>query len=399
MIEAAIPGKYIFHTGEECGGLGSRSLAAHHPKLFKNIERAIAFDRANYGDVISFQRGSRCCSTEFGEAFAEALNTTMPPKQQFKSEVQGTFTDTASYMELVPECTNISVGYFDQHGANERFDYIWLKNFLLPQILSIDYEKLPTKRDPSKKEYKQSYTNSWNNIHVATKRKSWAEATSNTPFLEFPEWEPKLGYIEEAEPAVLKSAIGRFISINFYGPKKEEFVDWLFNLLEEKDIMQDHIKSLVNTLDKLRGEDNRVKLPSLPKEADIPFYLRHYPIKINTAREVLLTKLIIASQSEHIVLYGPYKQWLKDYTDGAKNFLKKNKEPYTKKQIEKFNRVMFSILTLLDSSEVHTKELEELLVEADNFITTNCHEEGFEVTEKLTKQLQEEAVIKLARMN
>ncbi len=116
MIEAKIPGTYIFHTGEERGGLGSASLAAKHPKIFTNINRAIAFDRADYSDVITYQRSSRCCSKEFGEALAASLNEHMPPQQQFKSEVHGSFTDTASYTKLIPECTNISVGYWNQHG-------------------------------------------------------------------------------------------------------------------------------------------------------------------------------------------------------------------------------------------------------------------------------------------
>ena len=157
MIEANIPGTYVFHTGEECGGLGSKSLVENHAKLFKNIERAIAFDRAGYGDIINFQRNSRCCSKEFGEALAESLNGYMPPKQQFKSEVHGSFTDTASYTKIIPECTNISAGYFNQHGSEEHFDYIWLQDYLLPAALAIDYERLPTNRDPNKAESPQYF--------------------------------------------------------------------------------------------------------------------------------------------------------------------------------------------------------------------------------------------------
>src|SRR5229473_296695 len=180
MIEAKIPGMYIFHTGEECGGKGSSSLAAKHPHLFKDKLRAIAFDRANYGDIINFQRGSRCCSKEFGEVLAEAFNPFMPPQQKFKSEVHGTFTDTASYTKLIPECTNISVGYFNQHGPEEHFDYLWLNHHLLPAILKIDYEKLPVKRDPKVVDYNSgcgqgyNYNTKWKGNNVVNfKKVSW----------------------------------------------------------------------------------------------------------------------------------------------------------------------------------------------------------------------------------
>jgi len=382
MIEAGIAGMYVFHTGEECGGLGSASLAAKHPKLFTKIERAIAFDRANYGDIITYQRNGRCCSKEFGEAFAEVLNTTMPPKQQFKSEVRGTFTDTANYTKLVPECTNISVGYFDQHGSNEHFDYIWLRDYLLPAILAIDYEKLPVKRDPKAVETTTTYSygHTWSNVHVP--RKSWAEATSTTPYMEFPEWNHTLGFIEEADPVVLKIAIGRYLSTLTYGKQKDEFVEWLSNTMEFNAILADEVVSLRATIDRVTGgnwnevkQNNVVKLLPKPKKED--------------ERKALLIKMILAAEDKSIILYGPYKQWLKGYVEGARKFLKKHSGPYTDKDIHKYNRILFAIATLVDCSEVHTKEIEDLLIGIDEYITKHSHEEGFEVNSKLVKSGEE----------
>ncbi len=45
MILAKKPGLYVFHRGEECGGLGSRWLSKNRPDLTKHIKAAIAFDR------------------------------------------------------------------------------------------------------------------------------------------------------------------------------------------------------------------------------------------------------------------------------------------------------------------------------------------------------------------
>ncbi len=442
MIEAKIPGMYVFHTGEECGGLGSASLAAKHPKLFTNIQRAIAFDRADYGDIISYQRNSRCCSKEFGEAFAEVLNKTMPPKQKFSSEVRGTFTDTASYTKLIPECTNVSVGYFSQHGQNEHFDYIWLQNYLLPAILSIDYEKLPIKRDPKAIETTTSYSygNHWNNQHSNIKKKSWKEATSTTPYMEFPEWHQKLGFVEEADPVVLQTAVGRYLSTLTYGQPKTEFVEWLCNLMEFNAILQDEIVSIRATLDRVIGnkwnnthdkslletivsqsylfdwqkariseltnikkDSNIVPLLAKPKSEEeilaeycnfsekekniiqAKFNILTKPQK-EDERESLLIKMILAAEDKSIVLYGPYKQWLSDYVEGARKFLKRHTGPYTEKDINKYNRILFAIATLVDCSEVHTKEVEELLIGVDKYITEHSHEEGFEVNERLIRK-------------
>lgn len=148
MIDCEIPGLYIFHVGEELGGKGSDWLVKNTPELVKGVKRAIAFDRAGTEDIICNQRGGRCCSKKFADALADKLNANMPPSNRYKSEIHGTFTDTANYIKLIPECTNISVGYYNQHGSSEKLDFYFLKTFLLPAILKINWDELPTERDP-----------------------------------------------------------------------------------------------------------------------------------------------------------------------------------------------------------------------------------------------------------
>ncbi len=157
MIKAKIPGLYYFFHGEEVGCVGSRALVDKNPAIFKNINMAIAMDRKGYGDVINRQGGSVCCSDEFSKALATQLNEQYlnhldtEPKGLYRwSPCTGVFTDTAVMTKVVPECTNLSVGYFAQHSAQEKTDLIWLKKILLPSVLNIEWSKLPVVRDPLK---------------------------------------------------------------------------------------------------------------------------------------------------------------------------------------------------------------------------------------------------------
>ena len=151
MIEKGIPGLYVFHHGEECGAIGSKWLAKNKPEFVKDIDYCVAFDRQDYSDVITSQTGGRCCSDEFADALCGELNKNLPPKQQM-SKSSGVFTDSASYTSLIPECTNISVGYKRQHTSSEKFDLEWLERMLIPAVFKVNWSKLPVKRDPKARE-------------------------------------------------------------------------------------------------------------------------------------------------------------------------------------------------------------------------------------------------------
>lgn len=155
MIQKKVPGLYVFHTWEESGAKGSKYILEKTPKLLEGIKRCIAFDRRGYSDVITNQRGQRCCSDNFGKALAAEINLNMSArKNPYTSGVVGMFTDSATYLEVIPECTNISVGYFDQHTSNESLDYVFLQDILLPAVLRMKWETLITERDPKFREYR-----------------------------------------------------------------------------------------------------------------------------------------------------------------------------------------------------------------------------------------------------
>lgn len=152
MIAAGVPGRYIFFRGEECGGIGSGWLAAEMPQLLKRYDRAIAFDRAGLGDVITHQSGGRCCSDVFANALADAMNIN---GLMYMPDSTGVYTDTAEFTHIIPECTNLSVGYEHQHGDREELNLLHFVA-VAEVVTKIDWEALPTSRDPKVKEPRYS---------------------------------------------------------------------------------------------------------------------------------------------------------------------------------------------------------------------------------------------------
>lgn len=147
MIRANRPGLYVFHRAEERGCQGSSHIARNEKPLLNGIRHAVAFDRKGYTSVITHQRGQRTCSDAFAKAMSTALGSPFTPDDT------GVYTDTAEYTGLVPECTNLSVGYFNQHGPTESQDILFATN-LLRRLLALDFSTIPAERDPKKTEYK-----------------------------------------------------------------------------------------------------------------------------------------------------------------------------------------------------------------------------------------------------
>lgn len=149
MIRERVPGLYVFHRMEECGGIGSEAIAKDYPELLKGIKAAIAFDRYGTTSVITHQFRQRCASDEWSNKLADRLNDTGLFTQPFIKDDGGTFTDTANYTHLVPECTNISVGYYHQHTKNEKQDWQFALS-LLAALINLDLTDLTTTfRDPN----------------------------------------------------------------------------------------------------------------------------------------------------------------------------------------------------------------------------------------------------------
>lgn len=150
MIKAGISGYYCFFVQEEIGGLGSKYWAENNKAMLKNIDHVISFDRAGTADIINSQRGGNCASPEFVTELGTRLATVMEDKLKIKMNFKantGSFTDSASFMKEVAECTNISVGYYSQHTPSEKQDLYFLQ-WLRVAITHMDWTGLPAKRDP-----------------------------------------------------------------------------------------------------------------------------------------------------------------------------------------------------------------------------------------------------------
>jgi len=174
MIEAGVQGHYVFHREEECGGGGSMFLSSNPDwvEYFADYKAVIALDRRGYNDVITHQ-GSRTCSDSFAQNLADQLDTLMYPdgldledkntaKYYKWKPSRGVWTDSANYTDMVGECTNLSVGYFNQHSHLECLDPMFLKE-LLKSLIHLDTEALlnACERKAGDKEIVPTYYNSW----------------------------------------------------------------------------------------------------------------------------------------------------------------------------------------------------------------------------------------------
>lgn len=141
MIRANVPGLYIFHRAEEIGGLGSAFIAEDTPELLAGILYAIAFDRRAHTSIITHQWAGRCCSEAFSVSLARGL------AMRHTSDSGGSFTDTANYTDLIGECTNISVGYMNEHTKAETLDTAYL-SAVRDALVALDVSQLVNEREP-----------------------------------------------------------------------------------------------------------------------------------------------------------------------------------------------------------------------------------------------------------
>lgn len=167
LISQKIPGTYYFFLGEEpiiSGGCwGSTKLVENNPDFLRKFKRAIAFDRKMTGSIISRQMAQECCSQEFvNSLISEFSNSGI----NMKDDKTGYYTDTGNFIELIPECTNISIGVWNEHHTNEYVDISYVEKMAFAAS-KIKWEELITVREPkwwidenqSKKNFIKKYTN------------------------------------------------------------------------------------------------------------------------------------------------------------------------------------------------------------------------------------------------
>jgi hypothetical protein len=168
MIKAGKPGKYLFFVGEECGGIGSSAYVLDHPNI--SALMCVSFDRRGTDDIITHQGFFQTASNTFALALSDALNRCYPGVFKYEPCDGGLYTDSKEFAELVPECTNISVGYDHEHTVKESQDLGHLLR-LRDAVIAVDWEALPIARVP------EPDTPWWPKDYPG----AWADYASDTP--------------------------------------------------------------------------------------------------------------------------------------------------------------------------------------------------------------------------
>lgn len=144
MMAHEVPGVYFFFYGEERGGIGSGKVAVNHEKypFLKKMKKCVSFDRRNYYSVITAQMSVECCSDEFATSLCKELNKS---GLKLNLDPTGVFTDSANFTDIIGECTNVSVGYFNEHTHDEVQNITYLEK-LAVACVEADWSALVVKR-------------------------------------------------------------------------------------------------------------------------------------------------------------------------------------------------------------------------------------------------------------
>ena len=85
-------------------------------------------------------------ANEYPEEMMGLLEDYLKFKEEiWKTDTGGSFTDTANYTDIIPECTNLSCGYYNAHTQSEYQDYAFLEIFL-EGLIATPWEELHTYR-------------------------------------------------------------------------------------------------------------------------------------------------------------------------------------------------------------------------------------------------------------
>lgn len=178
MVKANIPGVYLVHAAEESGCIGSKALVARNHKWMRQLDAVISFDRKGQESIITHQMSFRTCSNDFAVSLENILDLGL------KADDTGSYTDSNEYAHHVSECTNLSVGYLNQHTNRETQDMSFAE-ILRDSLVSADWSKLKFSRDKNIAEYlsplewdKGYKSYQYNSKYDYARPRSWEELDS-----------------------------------------------------------------------------------------------------------------------------------------------------------------------------------------------------------------------------
>jgi hypothetical protein len=144
------------------------------------------------------------------------------------------YTDTAEFTDNIPECTNISIGYYSEHGEREHLDVNHLQS-LSRAVLKFDWDALPVERDPKVVE-----TKSW-----GVSAFDWTTYSKDEPYdfemddIRFALHDAKEGYYDELFYLVAESVYPEDpeLAVKFLDAKRltDDLIDKLMDLSETYD--------------------------------------------------------------------------------------------------------------------------------------------------------------------
>lgn len=289
MAENRVPGLYVFHVGEECGAHGSNHIVTKTPELVQGRTMCVAFDRKGYSDVIWRQGGGDTASETFAQELSEQLNRMMPANSRFAPSSHGIFTDSQVYSGLISECTNLAVGYFNQHQTRENLDLVWLQQLFIPAVLQVDWESLGAHRDPNATRTKTHWWDhydefmergpartpypSTNLVRSSFTKTSNAEpASDKIPFTQrnvnkipvekinrlsrlsdIPVWFPEDGYIVGASTEAMEMMVWKYLVDAKSSWQTAKFITSLLEDLRDADIQIDELENEIEKYEILTG--------------------------------------------------------------------------------------------------------------------------------------------------
>jgi hypothetical protein len=145
MIRNEVPGLYVFFRAEEIGGIGS-DHAVSNEDYWKDCTKCVSFDRtSDLHSVITHQGWGECASQAFAAELADRIYD--HTKIDYQPDDSGIFTDSANFVDVIEECTNISVGYQNEHSDRE-IQNLTILGRLVEAMPKIQWDTLPVERDP-----------------------------------------------------------------------------------------------------------------------------------------------------------------------------------------------------------------------------------------------------------
>ncbi len=281
LIEQNVPGTYYFFVGEECGRLGSKWALENNGDFFRKFKRAIAFDRRNRGSIITHQSSRLCASSEFTEALSKEMAKS---GLEYKADSGGSYTDTYTFIDAIPECTNLSASVMGEHTTSEKIDIVHCEEIAKAASL-VDWEKLPSNRDFSKKEWKSynNYSSEWDSYFdeyrsydvkpkAEIKKKSISECGLEFDVSNIDKFF-NLKKIVEGEEIYYKSEDGKsyYINIDYNLVAVEEDMYHVYPYFIQHYVKKDNLPTTFEELWYVI-KDLKISFKPIEEQKNIPFY-------------------------------------------------------------------------------------------------------------------------------